>query len=187
MKPAVPKSTGLVAPASLAATRLAATRLVATGLVATGLVATGLTALCCTGPAVAQDGAAAVTPAVAATGNGQPTSLGLELNKLEPLDKGCRAYMVIDNKWPADYEAFKIDLYMFRPDGVIGRRFAIDLAPLKGAKRTVKLFDLGGAACSDVGSFLVNDVLDCRSAGAAVGDCLTRLVPSSLAPAKLSK
>lgn len=114
-------------------------------------------------------------------------AIAIELNKLEPLDKGCRAYMVIDNKSAADYETFKLDLFVFRPDGVIGRRFAIDLAPLKPQKRTVKLFDLGGASCEDLGSFLINDVLECRAAGAPVGDCLARLAPSSLATAKLSK
>ena len=29
-----------------------------------------------------------------------------------------------------------------QPDGVIGRRFALDLGPLKAQKRSVKMFDL---------------------------------------------
>jgi hypothetical protein len=113
--------------------------------------------------------------------------LTLELNKLEPLDKGCRAYMVVDNKSAAEYEALKLDLFMFRPDGIIGRRFAIDIAPLKPQKRTVKLFDLAGLACEDVGTLLINDVLECRIGGSPSGDCLARLTLSSLAGAKLSK
>lgn len=117
----------------------------------------------------------------------EANSLSLELNKLEPLDKGCRAYMVIDNKSAADFEVFKLDLFLFRPDGVIGRRFAIDLGPLKPAKRSVKLFDLSGSSCEDIGSFLINDVLECRAAGAPVADCLAQLAPSSLATARLSK
>jgi hypothetical protein len=117
----------------------------------------------------------------------QDGAMALELNKLEPLDKGCRAYMVIENKAATDYETFKLDLFMFRKDGVIGRRFAIDLAPLKGNKRTVKLFDLAGAPCDEIGSFLINDVLECKAGTAAASDCLARLLPTSLAPAKLSK
>lgn len=114
-------------------------------------------------------------------------SLNIELNKLEPIDKGCRAYVVIDNKSATEYEAIKLDLFMFRTDGVIGRRFAIDVAPLKGSKRTVKLFDLAGAICTEVGSFLINEVLECKAGGAQVPDCLARLAPSSRAEAKLSK
>ena len=126
-----------------------------------------------------------VTPPVAAA-QGAP-ALSLELNKLEPLDKGCRAYMVIDNKAAADYDTLKLDLFMFRTDGVIGRRFAIDLGPLRASKRSVKLFDLGGAPCEEVGSFLINEVLDCKAGGVAESDCLTRIAPSSLAAAKLTK
>lgn len=114
-------------------------------------------------------------------------TLGIELNKLEPIDKGCRAYVVIDNVSTTEYEALKLDLFMFRTDGVIGRRFAIDLAPVKGSKRTVKLFDLAGAVCTEVGSFLVNEVLECKAGGAQVPDCLARLAPTSRAEAKLSK
>lgn len=113
--------------------------------------------------------------------------LSIELNKLEPIDKGCRAYVVIDNTSATEYEAIKLDLFMFRTDGVIGRRFAIDVAPLKGSKRTVKLFDLAGAVCTEVGSFLINEVLECKAGGAQVPDCLARITPSSRAEAKLSK
>lgn len=123
----------------------------------------------------------------ASAGAQDAAAVRLELNKLELLDAGCRAYMVIDNTSTADYDAFKLDLFLFRTDGVIGRRFAIDLAPLKASKRTVKLFDLGGTRCDEIGSFLINDILDCRVAGAAATDCLARLAPSSLSSAKLSK
>lgn len=126
-------------------------------------------------------------PVLAQDANTMANKLAIELNKLEPLDKGCRAYVVLDNASAADYEALKLDLFMFRSDGVIGRRFAIDVAPLKGSKRTVKLFDLAGAVCSEVGSFLINDVLECKAGGAQVSDCLTRLSPSSRTEAKLTK
>lgn len=116
-----------------------------------------------------------------------PNSLGVELNKLEPVDKGCRAYVVIDNASGAEYDTLKLDLYMFRTDGVIGRRFAIDLAPIKRSKRMVRLFDLAGTVCTEVGSFLISEVLECKSGGAQVPDCLARIVPASRAEAKLTK
>lgn len=115
------------------------------------------------------------------------SALSIELNKLEAIDKGCRAYVVIDNVSTTEYEALKLDLFMFRTDGVIGRRFAIDLAPVKASKRTVKLFDLAGAVCTEVGSFLINEALECKAGGAQVPDCLARLAPTSRAEAKLSK
>ncbi len=115
------------------------------------------------------------------------STLSIELNKLESSDKGCRAYVVIDNKATTDYDALKLDLFMFRTDGIIGRRFAIDLAPIKGSKRTVRLFDLSGAVCTEVGSFLISEVLDCKAGSGQVPDCLSRIAPSSRAEAKLSK
>ncbi len=93
----------------------------------------------------------------------EENSIAIELNKLEPQGSQCRAYFVINNKSSADYEALKLDLVLFKPDGVIGRRFAVDLAPLKANKRAVKLFDLEGIACDEVGSFLINDVMECKA------------------------
>ena len=111
----------------------------------------------------------------------------LELNKLEAQDKSCRAYLVVSNDGTTVYQSFKLDLVMFQPDGVIGKRFALDLAPIKAGKKTVKLFDLDGVACDKVGSFLVNDIMECKSDGAAADDCLSRLTLSSLGQVKISK
>ena len=68
-------------------------------------------------------------------------AISIELNKLEAQGSQCRAYFVVTNKNAANYQELKLDLVLFRPDGVIGRRFAVDLAPLKSNKRTVKLFE----------------------------------------------
>lgn len=121
---------------------------------------------------------------------GQPASgsqVSLELNKLEPQDKSCRAYLVVNNDGQTVYQTFKLDLVMFQPDGVIGKRFALDLAPIKGGKKTVKLFDLDGVACDKVGSFLINDIMDCKADDKAADDCLSRLTLSSLGQVKISK
>ena len=123
----------------------------------------------------------------ATSGAQEATRLALELNKLEPGEKACRAYVVVDNTTPLSYDALKLDLVLFRSDGIIGRRFAVELAPVRPTKRTVKLFDLDGIACDDVGSLLVNDVIDCKVASAPATDCMSRLELSSLAKAKLSK
>jgi hypothetical protein len=114
-------------------------------------------------------------------------SISLELNKLETSDKGCRAYVVVSNPSATSFDAYKLDLVMFQADGIIGRRFAVDLAPLRPSKRTVKLFELDGTNCDGIGSFLVNDVMECRSDAGPVNDCLARLQVKSLTKVEISK
>ncbi|ODR98341.1 hypothetical protein AUC69_09600 [Methyloceanibacter superfactus] len=120
--------------------------------------------------------------AVAEEGN-----IAIELNKLEAHDKDCRAYFVIDNKNDNSYETLKLDIVLFRPDGVIGQRFAVELAPLKAKKRTVKLFDVAGTACDEVGSFLINEVLECKADSGEVSDCLQDISVSSRTDNQLTK
>ena len=108
-------------------------------------------------------------------------------NKLETAEKGCRAYVVVSNPSSTTYDAYKLDLVMFQTDGIIGRRFALDLAPLRPSKRTVKLFELDNTSCDTIGSFLVNDVLECKAQSGPVNDCLSRLKVSSLTKVGISK
>ena len=114
-------------------------------------------------------------------------ALGVELNKLETFDKGCRAYVVINNTSDTAFQSVKLDLVLFQPDGVIARRFAVDLAPLKASKRTVKLFDIEGLACDKISSVLVNEVMDCKADSGAIADCLSKMSLSSVAAAPLTK
>ena len=113
--------------------------------------------------------------------------ISLELNKLEASDKGCRAYVVVTNPTDTTYDAYKLDLVMFQPDGIIGRRFAVDLAPLRPSKRTVKLFELDDIQCDGIGSFLVNEVMECRSSAGPVDDCLAGMKVKSLTKVEISK
>lgn len=138
-----------------------------------------------TAPATAAVQQAPAAPAAAAAQAGSDR-VALELNKLENLPNGCRAYMVVDNRSSRVYSALKLDLVMFQTDGVIGRRFAVELAPVKATKTGVKLFDLEGVRCDDIGSLLINEVMDCKSGGDDAG-CLERLTVGSRAKAQLSK
>lgn len=118
--------------------------------------------------------------------------IGIELNKIEPLANGCRTYLVIDNDGDAAYSALKLDLVLFQTDGVIGRRVALDLAPLRAKKRSVKLFDLDGTKCDDIASLLINDVMDCKmtpTGGAAASDptCLDRIALKTITKVQISK
>jgi hypothetical protein len=131
--------------------------------------------------------AAAVLAAFAGTARSDDGSMLLELNKLEAQGSGCRAYIVVTNKTPQAYPVFKLDLIQFQPDGLIGRRFAIDLGPIKADKRVVKLFDMENTACDQIGSFLINDVLECQVDKDPKPDCLAEISTSSLTKAQFTK
>ncbi len=121
------------------------------------------------------------------TATAEEGNIAIELNKLEAHDKDCRAYFVIDNKNDTSYDTLKLDLVLFRPDGVIGQRFAVELAPLKAKKRTVKLFDVSGTTCDQVGSLLINDVMECKADTGDVADCLQEISVSSRTDNQLTK
>lgn len=113
--------------------------------------------------------------------------IGVELNKLEDQDKGCRAYFVFDNATAANFESFKLDLVMFGSEGVIQRRLAVEAAPLRAEKKTVKLFDIAGMPCAAIGSVLLNDVLTCRDQAGEQPDCIARVAVGSRVSAALVK
>lgn len=119
--------------------------------------------------------------------NAQEPTLSVELNKVEQQDNACRAYFVVENKGTAAYQALKLDLVIFKADGVIGRRFSVDLAPLKPLKKTVKLFDLDQTGCDQIGSVLINEAVDCKSDSGAVADCLAAMTVKSITNIQFSK
>ena len=122
------------------------------------------------------------TPATAAA-----PAISVELNKLEPVEKGCRVYTVVDNPGAIGFQTLKLDLILFHTDGVIGRRLMLDLAPLKSAKKTVKMFDLDGTPCDKIGSFLVHDVMECKTDTGPVEKCLDAITLKSLSNVQISK
>jgi hypothetical protein len=160
-----------------------------------GLALTALLALASLGasqPALAQNQATSqTTDQSQAASDSSATSvpagqLAIQLNKLEPQGKSCRAYLVIKNKSATAYPTFKVDLIEFRTDGIIGHRFLFDLGPIRANKEAVKLFDLD-TPCDQIGSFLVNDVTECKTDAGPANDCLKALTLSSRAKAQLTK
>jgi len=111
----------------------------------------------------------------------------LELNKVEDTKDGCRVYLVFENGTPVNYEGYKLDFVMFGRDGVIARRLALEASPLKANKTTVKLFDVAGLVCADLGAILINDVLACQSGGQERADCISSLATASRTAVSLKK
>lgn len=124
------------------------------------------------GPLRAQEAAAPIT---------------IELNKLEPADGACRLFLLLQNRSDQTYDALTLELVSFDKEGLIGQRLAVDLAPLRAQKTSVRLFDLPDTGCDSLGRVLLNDVSACSVAGAAVDACLDRLQVSSRGPVPLFK
>lgn len=124
-----------------------------------------LSALACgLGPAVAEPATAAIS---------------LELNKAEEQAGGCRLYLVLANRSPDNYSSYRLDLVVFGKDDVIARRFAVDVGPLRPEKTMVKLFDVNGVACRDVGKVLLNDVMSCTVGKDARSGCIDHVTVTS--------
>lgn len=106
-------------------------------------------------------------------------SIQVELNKLEPSNGDCRAYLVLENKSASAFEVLKIDIVIFGTGGIVEGRLAVQTAPLPQGKTSLKVFDVGGLACERIGRLLLNDVLDCADGAGARDDCLALLSTSA--------
>jgi hypothetical protein len=116
-----------------------------------------------------------------------PSTIGVELNRLEDQGGNCRAYLVITNPGSAEFSGFALDLVVFDRGGTIMRRLAVDVAPLRPTKTSVKVFDISETACGAIGSILVNDVIHCRDKSGDVAGCVERLSTSSKLAVSLLK
>src|SRR5262249_1658532 len=123
-----------------------------------------------------------------ASGSAEPPStIGVELNRLEDQGGKCRAYLVITNPGSTEFSDFALDLVVFDRDGTIMRRLAVEVAPVRPGKTSVKVFDIPDAACGAIGSILVNDVIRCRDKSGDVAGCVDRLMTSSKLTVSLVK
>jgi len=131
--------------------------------------------------------AALVLVAWAPPASAQEQKLRIELNKLEPIEADCRAYLLFENQTSLNFQSMKLDLVMFNPDGVINKRLAVEGAPLPPAKTSVKLFDIEGVACEVIDRMLLNGVLACADAEGERSGCLDLIDTSSRAGASFFK
>jgi len=113
--------------------------------------------------------------------------IDVELNKLEPVDAACRAYLVFENRTDMAFNTFKLDLVMFDSDNVIAKRVAVEAGTLPVDKTSVKLFDIEGLACPDIERVLLNRVMACETASERQPDCTALTAPSSRTEAAFIK
>ena len=124
-------------------------------------------------------------PALAQSEGGK--GITIDLNKLEPREAACRAYLVLENDTEQDFTAFTLDLYVFGPDGVITKRLAVNTVPLTPGKIRVRPVDIKETACDQIGRVLLNDVLDCADAAGQRDDCVGFVTLSSHTSAEFIK
>ena len=112
---------------------------------------------------------------VRSTAGASDGSIQAELNKLEPSNGDCHAYLVLENTSSSAFEALKLDVVVFDTDGIVERRLAVQAAPLPPGKTSLKIFNVGDLQCDRIGRLLLNDVLDCADGAGARHDCLALL------------
>ena len=114
-------------------------------------------------------------------------AVGIELNKLSDSGGRCQAYFLFDNQGTAGYGKLKIDLVVLNSDAVFERWFVLNAAPLEAKKRTMKMYEFSQLSCDEIGSFLINGVVECQQGKRSKKDCGKRLVPSSRVDVELIK
>ena len=113
--------------------------------------------------------------------------VSIELNKLQPSDKGCRIYMVFMNATAGAISSYKPDLVFFDRAGVIADRLVVEGGPLAAGKTRVKLFDVANLACKDIARVLLNDIHTCEGPDKNAADCLSLTSTASLGSVEFIK
>jgi len=113
--------------------------------------------------------------------------LKIELNKLEPQEDACRAYLVFNNTTDQEFQNLTLDLYIFGADGTIAKRLAVNGAPLPPGKTRVALFDIRDMTCEAMNHILISDVIRCEDGTGSRDDCVTLIEASSRSTTKFFK
>ncbi|MFT5174561.1 MAG: hypothetical protein ACI8W7_002748 [Gammaproteobacteria bacterium] len=114
-------------------------------------------------------------------------SVGVELNRLDVRTGGCGVQMVVTNSTGKAFTGFALDLVVFDSGGQITRRTVLNVAPVRASKTTVYAFDLKDLKCADIGSILLNDVVDCAQGSGPIADCVDDVGVTSVAKVPFKK
>jgi hypothetical protein len=123
-----------------------------------------------------------LAPAAAQEGAG----LSVELNKLETIEGGCRAYFLYRNALGREVSAYEMSLAILDPDGVIDRLLTVEAAPLPPDRTTLKIFEFPDLACEGIGEIIVHDISACAAADGQPLDCWAETALASRAAAPLT-
>lgn len=134
------------------------------------------------GAAILGAGPWVATPAMAEDGK-----LGVELNKLEPIEGGCRSFFLFRNATGRTLSAFEMSLAILDREGIIDRLLTIDAAPLPAGRTTLKIFEIPEIGCDGIGEIILHDMPACAAADGAETDCFALIALESRADAALVK
>lgn len=122
--------------------------------------------------------AAALTGAAAQE---EKSSLLLELNSVQPSEKGCRFTFVVVNKLGAELSRAAFEVALFNDKGVVDRLSVLDFNGLPDGKTKVTRFEIPGTDCAKVSRVLVNGATECQGAGIEPAACMRNLATASKA------
>ena len=123
--------------------------------------------------------AAVATGASALAEEQTPAVLALELNSLQPSDKGCRLTFVVNNGLGAELAKAAFEIALFNKAGIVDRLTVLDFNELPAGKTKVARFDLAGADCGKISRVLINHATECVGAGIEPDACQRRLEPET--------
>src|SRR5699024_11791129 len=72
----------------------------------------------------------------------QVGGITVELNKLQPEQDACRAYLVTQNLTDTQFDSLQLDIVMFDNDGIVAKRLVVEVAQLPPGKTSLKVFDI---------------------------------------------
>ena len=102
-------------------------------------------------------------------------SLLVELNALQPSDRGCRFTFVVTNRLGGELASAAFELVLFDKEGMVSRITIVDFKDLPEGKTKVRQFDFSGVDCANLGRVLVNDATDCAGTGIDPKACIRHL------------
>jgi hypothetical protein len=117
---------------------------------------------------------AATVPAPAGDAAPAP-SLTLELNALQPSEKGCRLTFVVTNALGGEVARAAYEIALFDQAGVVDRLTVLDFKELPQGKTKVARFDLSGTDCTKVSRVLVNHATECSGTDLEPTACTRQL------------
>ncbi|MCB1467191.1 MAG: hypothetical protein KDK08_08625 [Rhizobiaceae bacterium] len=104
-----------------------------------------------------------------------PPALALELNAVQPSQKGCRLTFVVKNGLGTELSRAAFEVALFNDLGVVDRLTVLDFRDLPSGKTKVARFELAGTDCSKVTRVLINGATDCKGDGVATDACMNQL------------
>ena len=102
-------------------------------------------------------------------------SLLVELNALQPSERGCRFTFVVTNQLGGELASAAFELVLFDTAGMVSRITIVDFKDLPEGKTKVRQFDFSGIDCTKLGRILVNDATECKGTGIEPKACIRHL------------